>query len=177
MRQISHEELGLFNRNFYQGKYPNQRVGQAFMNEFYPELDDQKLLYCENDSEAWNIIVAKYVHDPALEKIRLRELQDELAKAEANLEDAQADVDRVSKMIAKLEDASINSSGVCEYNVGCGWSNAICGKELPCKEHDDLICSVEGCNRKATGGCDNAGSLVCGAPVCKDHHQCGRHGW
>lgn len=178
MEKITAERFGKFCQDYYIGLYPNLRLGQAFINEFFDSsLTDQELFYVENANEALNIIVSRYVINTEEDRIRLSNLRSELEDANLILIDAQEDVDRVEKMIAKIEDASVNSSGVCEYNVGCGWSDAICGNPLPCKAHDDLICSVDGCNRKATGGCDNAGSLVCGAPVCSSHHQCGRHGW
>jgi hypothetical protein len=40
-----------------------------------------------------------------------------------------------------------------------------------CDEHTGKFCSS--CGRPATHGCDNAGSLVCGSPLCDD---C-RHSW
>lgn len=177
MRQITTEQFGKFCSDYFRGKYPNLRLGQAFLSEFYQDIDDQDLFYHGDNNGAINIIVSKYVKNPEKDAQRLAELYDDLSHAQDELDNAQSNVNHIEKLIAKIEDSTVNSSGVCEYNTGCGWSNAICGNTLPCHEHDDLICSVEGCNRKATGGCDNAGSLVCGAPVCKDHHQCGRHGW
>jgi len=146
MKKISYLRFGEFIVEYHCGLHENQRVGQAFINNFSPQTDvDMRLFYMTKDNEAWHTIMEHYVCDSTSE-----------------------DSVEVQKEI----------SGVCQYNVGCGWSDAICGKDLPCKEHDNLICSHEGCDLPAKAGCDNAGSLVCGMPVCGSKHMhCGRHGW
>ena len=176
MNKITTERFGKFCSDYYMGLYPNLRLGQAFVTLFFHDQEcDQELFYVENANEAMDIIVSRYVVNPEEDAIRLRELNDDLDNANNALDVAKENVNRVEKMIAKIEDASLNLSGVCEYNVGCGWSNQTCGKPLPCKEHTDLICSFEFCTRRAVGGCSNAGQFVCGAPVCSEHHDCGRH--
>lgn len=56
----------------------------------------------------------------------------------------------------------------CRYNVGCGWTDTICGKLLPCEKHSHLKCQV--CGESATIGCGCARPLgVCGNPLCDAH--------
>ena len=48
---------------FMDGQYPDQRFGQAFLNEFYlaPTLTDSQLFYCEDKTQAVDIIFARYI--------------------------------------------------------------------------------------------------------------------
>lgn len=49
----------------------------------------------------------------------------------------------------------------------CGFDKAWtkpCKNQLPCKEHDHLVC--ESCGAKATRQCDETFLFVCGASLC-----------
>jgi len=37
-----------------------------------------------------------------------------------------------------------------------------------CAEHTEYACTV--CGEQATRSCSHAGSFVCGAPLCDEHH-------
>ena len=43
-------ELLEFEKDYYDGKYPNQRLGQAFCNKF--NITNQEIFYEENDKTA-----------------------------------------------------------------------------------------------------------------------------
>ena len=47
-------------------------------------------------------------------------------------------------------------------------------EKVYCKKHDKERCSV--CGKQATTRCDVSAGLMCGAPLCRDHHVCRWHG-
>lgn len=67
IERISNTTYVEFYLNFLnKEKFPNrhlisQRFGQAFLNELYPELEDNELFYEESTDKAIGIIMARYV--------------------------------------------------------------------------------------------------------------------
>ena len=59
---IPFNQYQAFKTDYYNGKYPHQRLGQAFLNHFFPYVTDPKLFYTENESEAEKLIFKSYVH-------------------------------------------------------------------------------------------------------------------
>jgi len=62
MRKLSYTEVKNFENRYYAGKYPNQRLGQAFYNEFLDDVADEvaNLFYVGDEKEAKKIIWANY---------------------------------------------------------------------------------------------------------------------
>jgi len=60
--RVSFSDVVKFFREFETDKaYANLRVGQAFLNKFYPRHVDPELFYANNYFVARNIIFSKYV--------------------------------------------------------------------------------------------------------------------
>lgn len=60
----------------------------------------------------------------------------------------------------------------CGFNIGAGWSSAVCLEPEPCPKHGDYKCSVCGA-QPAKYACSHAGQFVCGFPLCEEH----KDGW
>ncbi len=60
-KKITAEEFNEFKQDFFAGAYKPMRFGQAFLNQFYPDIVDSKLFYetRTKDAEAlaWNTYV------------------------------------------------------------------------------------------------------------------------
>ena len=58
LAKINSEDWLLFKKRYAQGKYRNQRFGQAFVNTFYPESGEEtaKLFYEPSIKETINMI-------------------------------------------------------------------------------------------------------------------------
>lgn len=50
-----------FKKEFYFGKYPHQRFGQAFMNTFVKDETNPELFYSTDDVFCQHLIETKYV--------------------------------------------------------------------------------------------------------------------
>lgn len=52
------------NRYYNSHEFKDERLGQAFLNHFMPELSepDPDLFYCSNDTQATKMIYDKYLH-------------------------------------------------------------------------------------------------------------------
>jgi hypothetical protein len=61
MPKISHDEFQAFLREYYNGAYPHQRLGQAFLNKVFPSITHSELYYTESKHEAERIILEHYV--------------------------------------------------------------------------------------------------------------------
>lgn len=60
--RISFSDAVKFFKEYESDKaYANLRVGQAFLNKFYPRESDSELFYTNNYFVARNIIFSKYV--------------------------------------------------------------------------------------------------------------------
>lgn len=46
---------------FYQGEFPHLRLGQAFINTFYPSVIHPELFYCEDNHKAVEMIIEQYI--------------------------------------------------------------------------------------------------------------------
>ena len=60
MNKVTLDEYLQFIKDFDNGVYPNQRMGQAFMNKFDVKLDTQ-LFYMQKRKETLILICDKYV--------------------------------------------------------------------------------------------------------------------
>ena len=65
IQKISETELLEFSNEFYTGKYPHMRFGQAFMYKFQENwtLPIPELFYEEDDKEAWSYIFLNFVKE------------------------------------------------------------------------------------------------------------------
>ena len=50
------------NRYYNSHDFKHQRLGQAFLNTFAPEINDSDLFYCTNDTQSTKMIYDKYLH-------------------------------------------------------------------------------------------------------------------
>lgn len=57
---INQDKYLEFKRNYYNGHYPNERLGQAFLNKFFPNEINPDLFYAE-EKEAIDEIEADRV--------------------------------------------------------------------------------------------------------------------
>jgi len=82
--------------------------------------------------------------------------------------------DRRPLGVTDMVEVERDLAGRCGYHTP--WASQVCGEKVPCPEHDQQTCSNKGCTNRVTHGCDHAGMVVCGYPVCDEHYNCGRHG-
>jgi hypothetical protein len=63
MKEVYIGAYSLFAMEYLDGQYPHERFGQAFMNKFYTgtSLTDSQLFYCEDKTQAVDIIFARYI--------------------------------------------------------------------------------------------------------------------
>jgi len=59
--KISTEQMWLFTQSYAKGYWPPQRLGQAFVNEFFTDQQDPDLYYEKDNHKAYAKISAKYV--------------------------------------------------------------------------------------------------------------------
>jgi hypothetical protein len=80
----------------------------------------------------------------------------------------------VAEEIAKIlqEELKEATSKCCKYDIcwtGRCNENVVEGTEY-CQEHLEQKCYTKGCEEQAEGECHGySGSMVCGAPMCKNH--------
>ena len=60
--KISTEQMWLFTQDYAKGFWPNERLGQAFVNKFFVDQQDPDLFYEEDNYKAYAKISAKYVN-------------------------------------------------------------------------------------------------------------------
>lgn len=72
----------------------------------------------------------------------------------------------------------------CTYDIPycgpCGIENCNEHKGIRCQFRNKKTCCIDMpimCGKLAIGGCSNGATLICGAPLCKEHrdlgHNCG----
>ena len=64
MKKISVKEAMEVIRNWRGGKYPGQRLGEAFLNEKFPQERDGTLLYSPNIDKVIDKILREYTDMP-----------------------------------------------------------------------------------------------------------------
>lgn len=62
IRKLSPVEIRNFARRFYRNEFPHQRFGQAFLNEFYPNLACPELFYEEDGGKAQEYIFNNFIN-------------------------------------------------------------------------------------------------------------------
>lgn len=65
-KKITSKEFATFIREFFNGNYPHQRFGQAFINKFYPNVMNPEgfandIFYGEDWTNVWNLIAERFV--------------------------------------------------------------------------------------------------------------------
>ena len=60
-RRISPDKVQHFYHDFYSGCYPDLRLGQAFLNQFFPGIPDPDLFYTNDEKHACDLIQQYYV--------------------------------------------------------------------------------------------------------------------
>jgi 5'(3')-deoxyribonucleotidase len=64
INKIKPSQFFKFKGEFYHGiaeHYKSLRFGQAFLNEFFPNIEDAQLFYCEDSRLAERIIFIHYI--------------------------------------------------------------------------------------------------------------------
>ena len=61
LRRISRKDVTDFYESYSTGDYPHLRLGQAFLNRFYPHVSDSELFYENDDAIAAAHIEEHYV--------------------------------------------------------------------------------------------------------------------
>ena len=61
IRRVPRDQLAGFYHDFYTGCYPNLRLGQAFLNRFFPGISDPDLFYTNDKKHACDLIQQYYV--------------------------------------------------------------------------------------------------------------------
>lgn len=61
-KKITPQRFNEFRRKFFEGSYPHQRFGQAFLNQLFPNIVDPTLFYEENEEIAQGIAYTTYVN-------------------------------------------------------------------------------------------------------------------
>lgn len=61
IKRITMNQYMQFSKYYYSWKGNPMRLGQAFLNMFYPGIIDTKLFYCDNDLLSQQIIFEKYI--------------------------------------------------------------------------------------------------------------------
>lgn len=64
MKRVTYAEFKVFEKDFqkeYNGKYKGLRLGQAFLNKYFPDTADSQLFYCESVSKTYDYIFTNYV--------------------------------------------------------------------------------------------------------------------
>ena len=63
MKEVYIGDYTDFVLSYHAGEFPNQRLGQAFMNTFYTGTNviDSQLFYCEDEAKAVDFIFARYI--------------------------------------------------------------------------------------------------------------------
>lgn len=64
--KITSKEFATFVCEFFNGNYPHQRFGQAFINKFYPNVMNPEgfandVFYETDSAIAWNLVAEKFV--------------------------------------------------------------------------------------------------------------------
>lgn len=62
--QITPKQMWYFMENYNRGLYHNERLGQAFVNEFMVDRNDPDLFYEEDRRKAAAVIAERYVNWP-----------------------------------------------------------------------------------------------------------------
>jgi len=62
---INHEQFLQFIDDYYHGRYPHQRLGQAFLNVHFPHVSDSYVFHETDDAKALDLIESEYVQDKA----------------------------------------------------------------------------------------------------------------
>lgn len=55
------KQMHEFMQKYNQHLFPHERLGQAFINEFFTDKQDPELFYEEDNYDAYQIIMSKYV--------------------------------------------------------------------------------------------------------------------
>lgn len=58
---VQPKQMYEFMKKYNQHLFPHERLGQAFINEFFTDKQDPELFYCEDNYDAYQIIMSKYV--------------------------------------------------------------------------------------------------------------------
>ena len=61
LQRVSHGDVTAFYESYKKGDYRNLRLGQAFLNSFYPAVSDSELFYEEDADIAARHIEEHYV--------------------------------------------------------------------------------------------------------------------
>ena len=61
LRRITRDQFTGFLEDHYQGKYPHLRIGQAFLNRFYPYVSDPEGFYSDDEIHTVDYIEQHYV--------------------------------------------------------------------------------------------------------------------
>ena len=61
LRRVPRQAVIAFYEDYAKGNLQHQRLGQAFLNRFYPAVSDSELFYEENDATAAAHIEEHYV--------------------------------------------------------------------------------------------------------------------
>ena len=61
LRKVPLDQLNIFYHDFYHECYPDLRLGQAFLNRFYPGIVDTDLFYSNDELHVQEHIMDHYL--------------------------------------------------------------------------------------------------------------------
>ena len=61
LRKVPQDQLNVFYHDYWCGLYPNLRLGQAFLNRFYPGIVNPDLFYSNDELYTQAYIVTHYL--------------------------------------------------------------------------------------------------------------------